>query len=256
MATVVGSVVGEKGFLADFFVSAAAVAGQVLIREATATDVGEVADPASEISVIAMVGVAHNAASFDATPADDPRYDKGSDKRINATAGTIENIVRVEINPFAIYRFRIAGGTAADTVLQPSTATPANILAQDTASATVIADTAVGTINMAGGLVKGRTGNNAGAIRKLNAHTNSVSTTVGIAWVNTDAVGDTYIRVPYSRHVATVQLTTNFVQANGIIAVATGATFRVVAVHIDEQRDTAAVDCVYAGHFFGGGALT
>ena len=254
MATVESSLLAGHGYMADFFVPAAVVAGQVLIREATATDVGEVADPATTTSAIAMVGVAQNAATFDATPSADPRYDLGGN--LLFVANSLENLVRVEINPFAVYRFPIAGGTAAGTVLQPSTATPANILAQDTASASVITETAVGTINMAGGLIKGRTGNNVGQIRKLNAHSNSVSTTAGIAFLNTDVVGDTYIRVPYSRMVAALQMTTNFVEANGIIATGTGALFRVVRVFIDEQNDVASVHVVHAGHFYGGGALT
>ena len=254
MATVESSLLAGHGYLADFFVPAAVVAGQVLIREATATNVGEVATPASTTSVIAMVGVAQNAATFTAAPTADPRYDLGGN--LLFVANSLENLVRVEINPLAVYRFPIAGGTAAGTVLQPSTSTPANILSQDTASASVITDTAVGTINMAGGLIKGRTGNNVGQIRKLNAHVNSVSTTVGIAFLNTDVIGNTYIRVPYSRMVAAMQMTATFIEANGIIATGTGAIFRVVRVFIDEQNDVASVHVVHGGHFHGGGALT
>lgn len=261
MAHVVGSLVGEKGFLADFFATTAAVAGQVLIRDATMTNAGEVADPASETSVLAMVGVAQNAATVDTTPAADPRYDLGGN--LLYVQGSLENIVRVEINPFAIYRFPIAGGATAGTALAPETDSPANILNNDAADAAapfgLITDTAVGGAgaNMAGGLVKGRTGNNVGAIRKLSAHSNDTSTTVSIGFLNSLAVGDTFIRVPYSRQVAAVQLTTNFVEANGVIATGTGALFRVVAVHIDEQHDVAAVDCISGDHFFQGtGALT
>ena len=258
MAHVVASLVGEKGFLADFFATTAAVAGQVLIRDGTMTNAGEVANPASVTSAIAMVGVAQNATSVDTTPAADPRYDLGGN--LLYVQGSLENIVRIEINPFAVYRFPIAGGATAGTALQPATATPANILMNDTADAAapfgLITDTAVGTIDMSGGLIKGRTGNNVGAIRKLSAHSNAVSTTVAIGFINPLAVGDTFIRVPYSRQVANLQLTTDFVQANGVIATGTGALFRVVAVHIDEQHDTAAVDVIHAAHFYGGGALS
>ena len=257
MATVESSLLAGHGYMADFFVAAAVVSGQVLIREATATNVGEAADPASVTSVIAMIGVAQNAATSDTTPTADPRYDLGGN--LLFVANSLENLVRVEINPLAVYRFPIAGGTAAGTVLQPSTSTPANILSNDTLAAApgaLITDTAVGTINMAGGLVKGRTGNNVGQIRKMNARTNSVSTTASIGFINAIAVGDTFIRVPYSRMVAAMQMTATFIEANGIIATGTGAIFRVVRVFIDEQNDVASVHVVHGGHFYGGGALT
>ena len=257
MATVESSLIAGHGYIADFFVPAAVVAGQVLIREATATDVGEVADPASVTSVIAMVGVAQNAATSDTTPTADPRYDLGGN--LLFVANSLENLVRVEINPLAVYRFPISGAAAAGTVLVVTTTTPAHILTNDTLAAApgaLITETAVGTINMAGGLVKGRTGNNIGQIRKINAHTDSVSETAGIGFINAIAVNDTFIRVPYSRMVAAMQLTTNFVEANGIIATGTGALFRVVRVFIDEQNDLASVHVVHAGHFYGGGALT
>jgi len=258
MAYVVGSLVGEKGFLADFFVSAAVVVGQVLVREPTNTNRGEVADPVGTGSggltdVVDMMGVAQDAA----TSVESPTVEPG--RLLQVPAGGLENLVRVEINPFAIYQFQIAGGTVAGTVLQPATATPANILSNDTlddaAPFGLVTETAVGTISMIGGLLKGRTGNNAGALRKLTGHVNNTSTTVGMGFVNQLAVGDTFIRVPYSREVTGMQMTTNFAQANGIIAAMTAAPgtlgpWRVVDVIIDEQRDLAWVNVVTLDHYF------
>ena len=263
MAYVINALTGNHNYLVDFFVSAAVVAGQVLVREATASNVGEVADPVGTGSggltdVVDVLGIAQDAATSDTTPATDPRYGYGG-RLLQVAAGGLENLVRVEINPFAVYRFAIAGGTAAGTVLQPSTATPANVLSNDTLDSSapfgLITDTAVGTISMVGGLLKGRTGNNAGAIRKMTAHTNSVSTTVGMGFVNQIPVGDTFIRVPYSREVTGMQMTTNFVEANGIIAAMTAAPgtlgpWRVVGVHIDEVRDIASVDVVCLDHMY------
>src|SRR3990167_2461133 len=263
MASVVGSLVGEKGYLADFFVSAAVVARQVLVREATASNTGEVADPAGTGSggltdVVDMVGIAQDAATQDTTPATDPRYDYGG-RMLQEAAGGLENLVRVEINPFAIYRFPISGAATAGTVLVGTTTTPAHILTQDTADTTapfgLITETAVGTISMVGGLLKGRTGNNAGAIRKITAHSNNTSTTCAMGFINSIPVNDTFIRVPYSREVTGMQMTTNFVEANGIIAAMTAAPgtlgpWRVVAVHINEVRDLAYVDVVCLDHMF------
>lgn len=263
MATVVGSLVGEKGFLADFFVSAAVVAGQVLVREATAANTGEVADPAGNGSggladVVDMVGLAQDAATQTTTPTVDPRYDYGG-RMLQVAAGGLQNLVRVEINPFAVYRFAISGAAAAGTVLVVTTTTPAHILTNDTLDNTapfgLITETAVGTVSMVGGLIKGRTGNNAGSIRKMTSQVNSVSVTCAMGFINAIAVNDTFIRVPYSREVTGMQMTTNFVEANGIIAAMTAAPgtlgpWRVVAVSINEVLNTAYVDCICLDHHY------
>lgn len=252
MAMTVRALTGGTGFLLDFFVSAAVVAGQVLITETTASNLGEVMNPTTTAAAD-CVGIAQDAATSVGSLTVDPRYDLGG-KLLNVAAGGLENLVRVEVDPFMVYRFPIAGGATSGTALAPASATPANILSNDTADSSapygLITDTAVGTISMAGGLVKGRTGNNAGQIRKLTAHSNSTSTTTAMSFVSPIAVGDTFIRVPYSRAVGTIQLTSNFVEANGVIATGTGATFRVVAVLIDEARDIAYVDAVSPDHFF------
>ena len=263
MAITVRSLTGETGFLLDFFVSAAVVAGQVLVREATASNTGEVADPVGTGSggltdVVDVVGLAQDAATLDTTPATDPRYDYGG-RLLQVAAGGLENLVRVEVNPFAVYRFPVSGAAAAGTVLVVTTTTPAHILTNDTADTTapfgLITETAVGTVSMVGGLIKGRTGNNAGAIRKMTSQVNSVSVTVAMGFINSIAVDNTFIRVPYSREVTGMQMTTNFVEANGIIPSMTAAPgtlgpWRVVAVHIDEVRDLAYVDCICLDHYY------
>lgn len=253
MAVAVRCLTGGTGFLMDFFVSAAVVAGQALVIETTASNMGEVMNPGSVTSAADMVGIAQEAATSNGSLTVDPRYDLGG-KLLNVAAGGLENLVRVEVDPFMVYRFPIAGGATAGTALAPATATPANILSNDTADTSapygLITDTAVGTISMVGGLVKGRTGNNVGQIRLLTAHSNSTSTTTAMSFVNTIAAGDTFIRVPYSRRGQAMQFTTNFVEANGVIATGTGAAFAVVAVHIDEQLGVAYVDVVSRDHQF------
>jgi hypothetical protein len=250
MAMTVRCLTGGTGFLLDFFVSAAVVAGQVLIREVTTSALGEVLNPTTTAAAD-CIGIAQDAATSVGSLTVDPRYDLGG-KLLNVAAGGLENLVRIEVDPFMIYRFPIAGGATSGTALAPASATPANILSNDTADVAapygLITDTAVGTIDMTHGLVKGRTGNNAGQIRKLTAHSNSTSCTTAMSFVSTLAVGDTFIRVPYSRAVQAVQLTSNFVEANGIIATSTGAAFTVIGVLIDEARDQAYVDCISRDH--------
>lgn len=236
MAMPIGSFVGSKSPAQNFWPSAAMVAGQVVVREATASNAGEAASPASVTSVLNMLGVATDAVTFTATPTAEP------------SEVTQNDIVRVIAGPFEVTRFKIAGGATAGTGL--ATTAPANILTNTAAAAggAIISSTAVGTVSMVGGIVKGRTGSNAGAMRKMTAQTNSVSTTVGIAFITPLAVGDTFIRVPYSRGTIAMQLTTNFVEANGIIATGTGAAFNVVSVIIDETRDLAWVDVICREH--------
>lgn len=245
MATAVGTLVGSKAFLMDFYNSGALVAGQVVVREATASNKGEATNPSSTTSVTDMLGVLIDAAASVNTPTREPGT------LLFATTG-LENIARLDANPFAIYRFQVAGTAVTGSALTASS--PAQILTNTTLSAggTVITGGApISTIDMSGGLIKGRTGNNAGSIRKLVSQVNSVSVTVTTAFLNPIAVGDTYIRLPYSRAAVAMQLTdTNYIQANGAVAFATGASFRVVNVIIDEQNSTAFVDVIAALHFY------
>lgn len=243
MGSPIRDLAGGNWYWLEYFVSEAITAGQALVLESTATDVGEVQDPTTTTAVD-FVGCADTAVSFTATPTGEPAGVR--------TIGdsTPENLVRLPVNPFLIWEFLLSGGATAGTAL--ATTAPANILTNTTLSAagTTITAAEVGTANMAGGLVIGRTGANVGVIRKLNAHTDNTSTAVGIAFVRAIAVGDTFIRVPYSRHTLTMQLTTNFVQANGIIAVGTGAPFAAVGVRFKEDLDQAFVQVVARDHAY------
>jgi hypothetical protein len=236
-------------FPLSFFVSEAITAGQVLCRTITAAAAGEVIDPASVNAITLGIGCAMNAVGYDATPSVDPRYGAEPSTTLLATGGP-ENIVRIMVGASAVWRMPMSGGTASGTALQPSTATPANILTQDAASTTVITDTAVGTIEMIGGLIKGRTGNNKGSIRRISAHADNTSTTVTIAFINSAAVGDTFIRVPWSHAVVEMEMTTDFVEANAIEQTADhGGPVAVINVHIDEERDTGYLDVCFVDNW-------
>lgn len=256
MAYVSGTLVGSKDFLLDFYASAAFVAGQLVVREATASNIGEAANPAGTGSggltdTIDILGIATDAATSNTSPTREP----GS-LLVSPTLAGLENLVRVQVNPFAIYRFQVAGGATAGTAL--ATGNPANVLVITTADAVTPYATLTaagasgnpGTINMSGGLIKGKTGNNVGSIRKLISQVNSTSVTVGIGFLNPTAIGDTFIRVPYSRAVAGMQMTTDFTQANGLISVGSLGAFRVYQVIIDEANTLAWVDVVPSDHWW------
>jgi hypothetical protein len=238
MAMPVGSFVGSKSPAMNFLASASLVAGQVVVREATVGNAGEAATCASTTSVLNTLGIATDAVTYTAALGAEPNEI------------TQANIVRLIAGPFEVYRFKIAGSGTTGVAI--STANPGNILTNTVASATgvLISSINVGTIDMSGGLIKGRTGNNVGAVRKMVSDADNVSATVTMAFANAIAVGDTFIRVPFYRGGLAIQLTTNYVEANGIIATGTGGTFRITAVVIDEVRDIAYVDALATGHCY------
>lgn len=252
MALVVGELVGGKSFYTDFLASAALAAGIPVLADISASTVGE-AKTATTTSLVDALGITTDAVtvSGSSTPATEPIPDVSFSQ---------QDLVRVIANPFQIVRFRIAG-TATDGAALATTA-PAQVLTNGTADTSApyatITSTAVGTVTCAGGLIKGRTGANVAAIRKLNAHTNNVSTVVSLGFLFPIAVGDTFIRVPFSRNVNGVTLTTLLKEARGDIAAevadGTGAV-RVVNVIIDEVNDQAYVDVMFSDHWFNTVAL-
>lgn len=261
MARAVGSLVGEKDFLSDYLVSKAFIAAQLVVKETATTEPGEADDPAGTGSggvtdTLDVLGCTTDQATYSATATQNPGA------FWPPTAGTLENLVRIEVNPFAIYRFPVSGGATAGTALAQGTGSGAgNIIAISTAGSRTVLTAAgvtgnIGTIDMTGGLVMGRTGANVGQIRKLTAYSASTSQTVTVQFLNLTVAGDTFIRVPYSRMISKAQMTTDFSQMNGLIAcnnagaVASLGALRVVNVIIDEQRDLAWVDVIAADHAF------
>jgi hypothetical protein len=236
---------GGNAYKLDFLVTQAVVAGQVLISSSAVTDIGEVINP-TVTAAADFFGCADVAVTFSATPTAEPI----------AFGHSPQNLVRLVVNPLAVWRFKLSGGATMDTALvaagAASGSTGSHILVQDTASTTVITDVSVGTTTMQGGLIKGRTGNNVGAIRRMNAHTDNTSTTVSHAFINSFAVGDTGIRVPYSHSSKTMRLTTpDFSQADAITSEeGTGIAAAGVNVIIDEENDQAWVDVVSLDHCY------
>lgn len=249
MARAIGSLVGSKDYLADYLVSAAVVVSQILIREATASNAGEAADPTTTAAADCL-GCATDQATYTATPTQNPGA------FWPPTAGTLENLVRIEVNPFAIYRFPISGGATAGTALSNgASGAGRNILTISTAGSKTVLTAAgttgnAGSVDFSGGLVIGKSGANVGQIRKMSSHVDNTSNTVTVGFLNNTVVGDQFICVPFGRSVLKVQMTADFTQANGIIATGTGANFRVLNVVFDEQNSLAWVDVVSSDHMY------
>jgi hypothetical protein len=249
MARAIGSLVGGKDYLADYFVSAAVTVSQILVREATASNAGEAADPTTTTATDCL-GCATDQATYTATPTQNPGA------FWPPTSGTLENLVRIEVNPFAIYRFPISGGATAGTALSNgASGAGRNILIISTAGSKTVLTAAgttgnSGTNDLSGGLVIGKSGANVGQIRKLVSHVDNTSDTVTVGFLNNTVLNDMFIKVPFGRSVQRIQMTSDFTQANGVIATGTGAFFRVLNVVFDEQNSLAWVDAVSGDHMY------
>ena len=227
---------GGGGIMGRYHIEATVVSGQVVIANATAASAGEVENPTTTAAADYM-GITTEAVTYSTTQAD---FDGFPSYRASSEEGTVGLIV----DPLQVVAFNISGGATSGTAL--ATGTPANILVEESGDATglTITEGAVGTVSMVGGLVMGRTGNNAGIVKRLTAHTNSTSTAVTVPFPRTIASADTFIRVPFSKSIDNVQLTSDFTEANGIIATGTGAPFGVVDVDFDIINDEAIVYAV------------
>lgn len=239
---------GEGGFFTrDYKLDASCVSGAVAVRSTSTSSAGEVVD-ASTTDFSRAVGLYAETATYTAAPV------AGNENTIPRLTG-LEGMARIICHPFAIAEFRVAGGATVGLAL--ATTSPANVLTNSTADATmlIVADANVGTISMAGGLIKGRTGANKGQLRRIITHNNNTDTRVEVAFTNAIAAGDTFIRIPWSKAALNMQLTTDLTEANGIIATGTGGrvVFMRLLIGVDDSypaKDTALVQVMFGDHLF------
>lgn len=152
----------------------------------------------------------------------------------STTQGTESGNVPFAYASDLVARCRISGSATAGDPL--ATTSPANVLtntAADTNGLTVTA-AEVGTIDMTDGTIWGLDGANAGQARIITGHTNNTSTAVTEPFLNDIAANDRFLRIPFSTKVQAVQLTSDFTEANGIIATGTGAVLTVVKVQLGD----------------------
>lgn len=204
-----------------FKVGATVVQGQPV--RWVAGGAGTVTDPASVTSCPDCYGVTTEAGTY------------------STTIGA-EGTVEVVYDPFAIFKCRVVPSATASTAYADG---DGYFLTADSASAagTTVADTACGgtTNDMIDGFLFCLSGNNARQVRVITAHTQVVSVVVTVPFGHASgiAAGDTFLASQYAPGVIAVQLTTDFTQANGTIAGATGAEFCVVGASVDvEEKGT------------------
>ena len=194
--------------------------GTVVMREATASNAGELAI-ATTTAALNALGCAQDVDTY------------------SATQGDAMALVRTIPSPFAVWKFRVSGSATRGTAL--SAAGGGQILTNTVASTTgLLVSDADATTDMSGGLIKGRTGANAGSIRKQTVLDSGVSVAVVVPFPNDIAVNDQFIRLPYSRSAIAVQMVaTTIDEADGSIAYGTGIPFNVDEVIISEETDEA-----------------
>ena len=94
--------------------------------------------------------------------------------------------VRTEANPFVIAEGDVWAGT---TKVEFSPTYSSQVLLQDTASTTVLTDTAVGTLDYEGGYLIPLTGSAAGDVRVITTQSDNTSTTVSVPFSASVAAG-------------------------------------------------------------------
>ena len=217
---------GSNPLIGTFKTSAAVVRGQPVIWVAAAT--GTVTDPTTTAAVDCF-GVTTQVGAY---------------STVQGSEGTVEVIY----DPFAQFQCRIVPSATADTAYA---ADDGYYLSEDSGSAggTTVTDGDTGgtTADMVDGYIFAVTGANKGQVRVLTTHTASTSVVVTVPFSNAIAIGDDFVASQYAPGVKKVQLTSDFTQANGTIAGATGAEFVVVDVFVDtELLGTPAAPCLQA----------
>jgi hypothetical protein len=236
-------------YFSDYMLDANCVAGAVALRSAAVASAGEVVD-ATPGAAANAIGLYADSVTYSATTSLSSSL--GSPFGLLGGNELFGMQCRIVNHPLQICRFKVAGGATAGTGL--ALTVPANVLTNTLADATSLIVTAaeVGTVSMAGGLLKGKTGANGGQTRRIVTHTASADTRAEVAFTSPIAATDTFIRVPYSKAGIAMQFTTDLTEANGIIATGTGADMRVFNVIIDEVNNLAWVDAIFGTHWFAG----
>jgi hypothetical protein len=235
---------GHATVLSRLIVDDLVLAGQLLARSPVAADPEE-AILVGPTDVTHALGIA----------AEDVLYQSPNGQELDFEQRDY-NTVTVLIDPFSVYAFPVSGGDDAGVPLTSSAegANPANILTNATqdGTGTTVEDPAVGTVNMAGGLLIGKTGSNTGQIRKMTAHTDNVSVAVTHWFASTIQVGDQFIRLPFNRVSQDLTLTTDVKEVCGLVDFGAAADLRVLCLRIDTIRNLVTVHAVAGDHHLNG----
>lgn len=229
---------GGNGFRARFTIGATSVAGQPMMRSTNQALAGEVI-PVTTTSATDFVGIALDATTYvtaQGTHDGFPGYQQSGE----------EGTVGITFDPLQVVKLRASGSATTGTALG------AAVVVTTTGASTtglVITSTGIGTADRSGGLICGRTGANAGIVRKQTTFNSGADTNVVVPFPYDIATGDTFLVCPWSKNVLAVQFTaTDFLEADALIATGTGAEMAVVGVEFDIIEDEIAVYAVPRDH--------
>lgn len=135
----------------------------------------------------------------------------------NADGSDPEALVQVIINPDAVYRAKLSGGTANNTALA------AQVITTGSTTGLVVTTAAEwSSPTFDEGIVWGFSGANA-IINRQVVSVSSTAGTVKVAFPNDIAIGDVFLRAPFYLFTAGITLTATFDQVNCAVAVAASA---------------------------------
>lgn len=160
-------------------------------------------------------------------------------------------LVSLIINPDAVWEALMSGGATENTALALQTVTTASTTGL---AVTTAAEWSNPTYDE--GHTWGYEGANAGKARKVTS-VSSTAGTVTVAFPFDTAVGDTFLRCPYTPlQSTTIQLSTLLTQADASIAVGTGAELKPIELVLrdisDNGRTNSFVRFLAIDHVFGG----
>lgn len=221
----------------DFKISATVVEGQPVIVAADGAYGGSITDPTTT-SLADCAGIVIGATSHN------PHGGGAGTLTYSTTQGDTEGMARVIVNPDLVFRARMSGSATTGTSLTTFTNTAAST------AGTTLSSASLGTATMDNGTVWCIGGANLGKSRRVTTWTNSTSLVVTVPFPKTIAVGDTFLVCPFQPVMGTkVQLTTDFLEADAIIVVGTGAEATPLELVLNGPSDSY-VHFIAADHAF------
>jgi hypothetical protein len=141
---------------------------------------------------------------------------QSEDLTYSTTQGSGGVLGEVTYDPHQVVIGHVSGTTAAGAAWVNASTTNGNIMTEESGETAgkVLTDAGVGTSEFAGGYAVGLTGNNRGAVRVIDSHSDDTSLTMNDPFDGNIASGDTFLRT-FAPGLQGIELTTNFEQFMG-----------------------------------------
>lgn len=231
---------GTTQSILDFKLSATVVEGQPVNSSAAGGQGGSLDDPTTT-DLTDMLGIVLAASSHN------PHGGGVGTLTYSTTQGDTEGLVRVICNPDAVVKARMSGGATSGTSLAQTT----NSVAETAGTVVTITtgDPAPNSPTMDEGIIWCVSGNNFGQSRRITAVA-ATTATVTVPFLRDIEASSVFILAPYMPGVGnTLQLTSDFLEADATIAVGTGGAASIVELVLNLAADSH-VYWLAQDHFF------